>query len=277
MERISVNGEEYVKASSIARELGYTSDYVGQLCRAGKVDAERVGRNWFVNEQSIRDHKKDRYRSTVAKSRQAIQKSFQKPAEDTTPRTLRENSHFYQKAVQNQDVQYEPDSHDLIPSPGKKEQQAVSEPEQAKASQTTEEEKKEASATAEEPTPHEDTNEAAAPAAAEQETTVPVRTQTMSRRHTAPTRQRRMHEARLKQQQKAARQPMEEGESVVTPSHPSAVPTLMVVSVAFCIALVGTLALIGLEGRVVADGSYTSDTYRFNMATAFESIKNSQK
>lgn len=77
MERISTNGEIYVKASTIARELGYTADYVGQLCRGGKVDAQLIGRSWFVNERSIREHKQDRYRSTAAKSRQEIKRAIQ--------------------------------------------------------------------------------------------------------------------------------------------------------------------------------------------------------
>ncbi len=69
MNSISINNENYVKATDIARELGYTADYVGQLCRAGKVQAELVGRSWYVSEESIRAHKKNRYRSTKTASK----------------------------------------------------------------------------------------------------------------------------------------------------------------------------------------------------------------
>ena len=36
---------------------GYKIDYVGQLCRTGKVESKRIGRTWFVNEDSILKHK----------------------------------------------------------------------------------------------------------------------------------------------------------------------------------------------------------------------------
>jgi predicted urease superfamily metal-dependent hydrolase len=64
MEYLTLNEKTFIKANKIARELGYTADYIGQLCRAGKVEAQLVGRTWYVSEESIRAHKKNRYRST---------------------------------------------------------------------------------------------------------------------------------------------------------------------------------------------------------------------
>tara|TARA_B100000745_G_scaffold291306_1_gene230962 strand:- start:581 stop:1630 length:1050 start_codon:yes stop_codon:yes gene_type:complete len=63
MNSVNVDGKNYVKAKDLARDLGYTADYVGQLCRAGKVDAQLVGRSWYVNEESLQEHKRGRYRS----------------------------------------------------------------------------------------------------------------------------------------------------------------------------------------------------------------------
>lgn len=74
MEEISFKGEKYVKASIIAEKLGYTADYVGQLCRSKQVDATLVGRSWYVSEKSIGEHKKSRYRSTLSKSKESIRK-----------------------------------------------------------------------------------------------------------------------------------------------------------------------------------------------------------
>lgn len=84
MEVLELNGVTYVKASSIARDLGYTADYVGQLCRAGKVDAQLVGRSWYVNETSIKDHKKSRYRSNAAKTADALKSSLVNRIEDSS-------------------------------------------------------------------------------------------------------------------------------------------------------------------------------------------------
>jgi len=72
MKELVINGVTYVKAIEIAKHLGYTSDYVGQLCRAGKVVAQKVGHSWYVRPDTIDNHKKSRYRSNQIKSREAV-------------------------------------------------------------------------------------------------------------------------------------------------------------------------------------------------------------
>jgi hypothetical protein len=57
MDKVVIDGIEYVKAAAAAEQLNYTSDYVGQLCRAKKVDARLVGRTWFVHPESLKEHK----------------------------------------------------------------------------------------------------------------------------------------------------------------------------------------------------------------------------
>jgi hypothetical protein len=76
MNSISIDGKSYSKATDIARELGYTADYVGQLCRARKVDAQLVGRSWYVSEESIRNHKKSRYRNDKKAAHAIISKTL---------------------------------------------------------------------------------------------------------------------------------------------------------------------------------------------------------
>lgn len=51
------DGVRYVSSSRAAKLVGYTKDYVGQLCRAGKLEARFVGRSWYVSEDGIRRHK----------------------------------------------------------------------------------------------------------------------------------------------------------------------------------------------------------------------------
>jgi hypothetical protein len=55
METLEANGVNYIKATVLAKRLHYTTDYIGQLCRQGKVEAKLVGRAWFVNETSFTD------------------------------------------------------------------------------------------------------------------------------------------------------------------------------------------------------------------------------
>lgn len=61
METVTFDGIDYVKASVAAKQFGYTSDYVGQLCRSKKIDARLVGRTWFVNTDSIVEHRNNKH------------------------------------------------------------------------------------------------------------------------------------------------------------------------------------------------------------------------
>jgi hypothetical protein len=125
MEVLDLNGEVYVKANSIAKELGYTSDYVGQLCRSGKIKSQLIGRSWYVSEESIRSHKTTRYRSTKIKSTQALKKTIDSTTKEKkldVLNSLTENKNrknFYDKAGP-QKFSYTEDQTELIPTLTKK-------------------------------------------------------------------------------------------------------------------------------------------------------------
>jgi len=57
MDTVILDGVQYIKATEAAKQFDYTSDYVGQLCRGKKVVARLVGRTWFVNPESLQEHK----------------------------------------------------------------------------------------------------------------------------------------------------------------------------------------------------------------------------
>ncbi len=42
------DGKTYISVGRASKKLGYTADYLGQLCRAGKIDARMIGRTWYV-------------------------------------------------------------------------------------------------------------------------------------------------------------------------------------------------------------------------------------
>jgi hypothetical protein len=50
---IIMDGKTYLTASEAARLTGYTNDYIGQLCRAGKVEGKIVGRTRYVCRESL--------------------------------------------------------------------------------------------------------------------------------------------------------------------------------------------------------------------------------
>jgi hypothetical protein len=116
MDTISLNGEDYIKSNVIARELGYTNDYVGQLCRAGKVKSALIGRSWYVLESSIREHKKDRYRNANTKNRQEIKKALHeaRETEDKVRHLALPGSNFLHRGKQS-NIEYVQDSSELVP------------------------------------------------------------------------------------------------------------------------------------------------------------------
>lgn len=109
MEEISVNGEIYVKSLVLAKKYGYTSDYLGQLCRGGDIDCTMVGRTWYVKEQSLLDHKKTRYRSTAAKSKSSLR---QMTAVEVGPKKAVSSP---VKPINQKSYHYESDISDLLP------------------------------------------------------------------------------------------------------------------------------------------------------------------
>ena len=110
MNSVSINNKEYFKASSVAREFGYTTDYLGQLCRAGKIDAELVGRSWYVDKRSLEEHKGGRYRSAAKKSKEALAAAKQSTLTDPAQQPRKS---FYSRLPVHS--VYEADDADLHP------------------------------------------------------------------------------------------------------------------------------------------------------------------
>src|SRR3990167_7886574 len=53
MDELQISGKRYISSRRIARENGYTADYIGQLIRGGKVAGQKVGRAWYVDAASF--------------------------------------------------------------------------------------------------------------------------------------------------------------------------------------------------------------------------------
>src|SRR3989338_4881695 len=52
-----LEGKIYISARRAAKIINYAQDYIGQLCRQGKLDSRMVGRSWFVTEESLLAHR----------------------------------------------------------------------------------------------------------------------------------------------------------------------------------------------------------------------------
>ncbi len=57
MDEILIEERKYVSSKRAAKITGYAKDYIGQLCREGRVPARLVGRSWYVLEAAIQDHR----------------------------------------------------------------------------------------------------------------------------------------------------------------------------------------------------------------------------
>lgn len=259
MEHISVNGEKYVKASSIARELGYTADYVGQLARSGKIDAQLVGRSWYVNERSIREHKRDRYRSTAAKSREALRESLA----SFTPSAERPAPNYepaYQRRAIYNSFQYEPDTREVLPLIPERKVEEIPEPEEVvNIALEDSEEPVEALPEFEEVTvTHTEVHEIPIRAVRERES---VRAKAV-----APVRRI------AKERENISRIEIPE-ERVVVVGQTGGPGTVLIGMLSLLVALLGFAALVGVEDQLVAEGGSLDSGYRFNLAAAVESVR----
>jgi hypothetical protein len=108
MEKLVLDGKEFIKASKAAKDLGYTSDYVGQLCRSGKVSAHLVGRTWYVLAEELTEHKTEKKRSSRVKARAQAKRAIEehKLKAKQSPKT--EYTHVA--------IRYENDDAELIPA-----------------------------------------------------------------------------------------------------------------------------------------------------------------
>ncbi|HEC30545.1 MAG TPA: hypothetical protein ENI66_00835, partial [Candidatus Yonathbacteria bacterium] len=67
-----IGKDKYISSKRASKLTGYTSDYIGQLTRAGKVDGKLVGRVKFVNEGGIIKYKQN---SILLKKEEAVERS----------------------------------------------------------------------------------------------------------------------------------------------------------------------------------------------------------
>ena len=54
---VFLQGKRYLSSRLASEIFGYTNDYIGQLIRGGKLEGQKMGRTWFVSEDSLNRHK----------------------------------------------------------------------------------------------------------------------------------------------------------------------------------------------------------------------------
>lgn len=85
MDELVIEDKKYISSKRAAKMTGYAKDYVGQLCREGRVAARLVGRSWYVLEAAIQDHRFGPPMSEASVGRD--NPVLEKPASVETPST----------------------------------------------------------------------------------------------------------------------------------------------------------------------------------------------
>jgi hypothetical protein len=62
------DGKKFISSNRAAKISGYVNDYIGQLCRDGKLDCRMVGRSWYVSFESLILHKNANGNGTKSRS-----------------------------------------------------------------------------------------------------------------------------------------------------------------------------------------------------------------
>ncbi len=57
MQEVIIDHKKYISSKQAAEITGYAKDYIGQLCREGRVPARLIGRTWYVLESALQDHR----------------------------------------------------------------------------------------------------------------------------------------------------------------------------------------------------------------------------
>jgi excisionase family DNA binding protein len=81
MKTAQIAGESYISVSQASEMLGYSRDYVGQLCRAGSLTCKRSSGQWFVLESNVRARTNKAQDNNISIS---VEKAQIKPEPHTT-------------------------------------------------------------------------------------------------------------------------------------------------------------------------------------------------
>ena len=73
MDELIFSGNKYISSKRAGKLTGYTTDYIGQMCRGDKMDCRLVGRNWYVNEEVITAQKKSFKKEQLKEDKRAIE------------------------------------------------------------------------------------------------------------------------------------------------------------------------------------------------------------
>lgn len=85
MEELLIEDKKYISLKRAAKDTGYAKDYVGQLCREGKVQARLIGRNWYVLETAMQDHRFGAPKAAEPAPKPKVIETWEEPRYEAAP------------------------------------------------------------------------------------------------------------------------------------------------------------------------------------------------
>ena len=73
MDELIFAGNKYISSKRAGKLTGYTTDYIGQMCRGAKMECRLVGRNWYISEKAVREQKKSFKKAQLNEDNRAIE------------------------------------------------------------------------------------------------------------------------------------------------------------------------------------------------------------
>lgn len=118
-----LEGKKYISSRRASEISDYSSDYIGQLCRAERLECKMIGRAWFVTEDSLNFHKKSVLQDEVYRNRVENlkgRKSFESVSEksaviETSPSVVPLTSTENTEKLIPSTIIYEVDKRPLLP------------------------------------------------------------------------------------------------------------------------------------------------------------------
>jgi hypothetical protein len=125
---VILEGKIYISAKRAAKIINYAQDYIGQLCRSGKLDCKMIGRSWFVTEESLLAHREnaidatqERVLKVIKNNDVAIKETINAAAEEkkvevpVSPVVVETSKTLIVSPIQSSGITYEAEKKSLLP------------------------------------------------------------------------------------------------------------------------------------------------------------------
>ena len=120
MDELIFAGNKYISSKRASKLTGYTTDYIGQMCRGDKMDCRLVGRNWYINEIAVKEHRKNYKKEQIGSKEEISYKKidlepmyYSNDDRDVTPNI--DKSFSYEEESELKEITENTENQEVIP------------------------------------------------------------------------------------------------------------------------------------------------------------------